>query len=510
LQLDIILRGQSNAAYLAELDRYAGAGRLVKDVEQLLGFDGTSDSVRLVYDRDGSGGDTVYPASSFLGEWMQPDGKGGWAASAFEQGFLDRMSQYRDEGMGDATAIVWMHSEYDSRNPDLSATDWAAAVRSDAAMVRQALGREAPYLFVAAHPYGDGTDTGHQAIRAGMERLAADPAFDARIAARAPDIDASLDDLDGNPSTIEYGFAHITPGDAQLIAARIARSVAEEWAAHAKPGSPVAAAGGDIANEGPRVTQAMPLDATRLQVDVAHDAATGFQPLNAVAATGLGWSLRTPDGRRIEASAAAPLDADSLVVGFSGPVPQGAVLDYAWGIGRLGEPGGPGVGNAVTDDTYLPVWTPAEGIAVGVKAGSAMPAVPATPAATPAVIGTGLDPDLVMATGLARLAFGRPGAEGEVLSLQSSLKAGVSVGDTAHALADGPWFTERSAGLDDRAFVALVHQETLGRAPTEIEAAAWDRAFAAGAGREAVPLALAESGDFATAAAARAPLDILW
>lgn len=363
MQLDIIVRGQSNAAYLMELDGGVAARALIAEVQRLLGFDGVNDRVNIVYNRDGQGGETAYSGTAFLGEWMTRTATG-WQAGPLEQGFLQAMNDYKASGMGDATIMLWMHSEYDSRDPNLSSTEWANAVRSDAALVRQSLGREVPYLFVAAHPYGDGTDTGHQAIRRGMEALVADPNFDARIAARAPDIDASLDDLDGNPSTIEYGFAHITPADAQLIASRIARAVAEEWAGFARPGSPVAQSGGNIADTGPRVVAATRLNANQVQVDVVHDGATGFAPLDPDAAAGIGWSVAMPNGTRMSASGASILDGDSIVITFPQPLPASAVLDYAWGIGRVANWNEPGAGNAVLDNTGLPIWTPAQGVPI--------------------------------------------------------------------------------------------------------------------------------------------------
>jgi hypothetical protein len=384
LQLDLILRGQSNAAYLAELDGFAGAGRLVTEVERLLGFDGVNDRVTLVYDRDGQGGDTAYPATAFLDEWMDPTASGGWQAGELEQLFLARMQQYRAEGPGDATAMVWLHSEYDSRDPGLAAASLAEAMRVDAGLVRQVLGRDIPYLYVAAHPYGDGTDAGHQAIRQAMEALAADPAFNARIAARAPDLNVDLDNYDGNDATREYGGAHISASDALIIAGRIARVAAEEFAAFAKPGSPVALAGGNIASDGPQVVAATRLEPTRLQVDVRHDGAAGFAALDADAAAGVGWSALLPNGDRVQATGAAILDADSLVVSFGQALPVGAVLDYAWGIGKLWGAGGTGQGHAVTDSTGLPVWTAATGVAIGTPA-VAEPAPPVVAPAPPVV-----------------------------------------------------------------------------------------------------------------------------
>ncbi|MGG5809827.1 DUF4214 domain-containing protein [Falsiroseomonas sp. CW058] len=512
MQLDLILRGQSNAAYFAELDGGAAAQALTRGVEELLGFDGVTNSVRLVYDRDEQGADTAYPATYFLGEWMSRSGPG-WVAGPIETRFLERLGQYRAEGMGDASAVVWLHSEYDSMNPLLQAGDWANAVRSDAALVRGTLGREVPYLFVAAHPYSSGTGAGHQAIRAGMELLSADPAFDGRIAARAPDIDASLDDLDGNPATTEYGYAHITAFDAQVIAARIARGAAEEWARFALPGSPVAQNGGNIASQGPEVISAKWVDGVTLLVDVRHDAAFGFVDLNEVASRGVGWSLAMPDGRRIEATGAAVLDGDSLVVRFGEVVPWGAVLDYAWGIGRVADPDASGIGNAVMDPTYLPVWTPAGGILVVGEAtlGGAAPALPAAPAPVVAAAGAGaFDPEMVLAAGLVRIGFGRAGTEGEVRSLYEMLELDYGLWNVADALVDGPWFQDRVAGLGDTAFIQQLYGDALGRAARPDEVATWLAEFASGTPREVLAPVLAESAEFAAVAQARAASDLAW
>jgi hypothetical protein len=561
MQLDLILRGQSNAAYLAELDG-GGAGRaLTQNVEQLLGFDGVNDRVRLVYDRDGQGGDTAYPATAFLGEWMQK-GPAGWAVGELEAQFLARIGQYRAEGMGDASAVVWLHSEYDSRDPNLSTADWTAAVRADAALVRGALGRDVPYLFVSGFPYGDGTDAGHQAIKLGMEQLAADPAFQATIAARVPDLDASLDDLDNNPATANFGGAHMNVFDARLVAARLARTVAEEWSEYAKPGSVVASAGGNIASAGPQVVAATRLDADTLQVDVRHDGTSGFLELNEVAARGIGWSLRLPDGQRIDATGAAMLDDDSLSVSFGQAVPDGAVLDYAWGIGRIAEFGGPGLGNAVMDPTYLAAWTPAAGVVVGAAAAPVVPQPAPTPVApvvvepappvvapapvvvepppsvvtpapvvvdppppvvTPAPVvveppppvaptpqPVAIAPDLALAANLARLGFGRVGTEGEVRSLEGLLDAGVGSGDIARALADSPWFQDRTDGTFHNVFVQQVYDDALGRPPTHAEGSAWVDALRAGADREELVITLATSEEFAAVAQSRAASDLDW
>ncbi len=364
MQLDVVVRGQSNAILFLEHGRYAAMGQMIDFLELLLGFDGVQNRVNVVFDRDGVGGDTAFGGTAFLGDWMGRDPTGNWQPTGLESLFLQRMAQYRTEGPGDATAVLWLHSESDSRNAGLSPAEWQSAVQTDMALTRSVLGRDVPYLFVAAHPYGDGTDAGHQAIRQGMEALAGNPANNARIAARAPDIDTNNDDLDGRWWTQEYGGAHLSPSDAMLIAPRVARSLAEAFAAYAQPGSIMERFGGNIAADGPRAIAATHASPTALRVDVLHDHSPGFAPFDPDATSGLGWSARLPDGRRIEASLALPADGDTLLVYFGEAVPRGALVDYAYGIGRLARGNEPGSGNAIYDQSGLPLWTPATGLPV--------------------------------------------------------------------------------------------------------------------------------------------------
>ena len=74
-----------------------------------------------------------------------------------------------------------------------------------------------------------------------------------------------------------------------MIAGRLARALADEWAAYAKPGSPVAQAGGHLDAAGPMVVSATPAADGSLIVRVAQDGgATGFAALDPDAAAGLG------------------------------------------------------------------------------------------------------------------------------------------------------------------------------------------------------------------------------
>jgi uncharacterized protein YihD (DUF1040 family) len=101
-----------------------------------------------------------------------------------------------------------------------------------------------------------GQDSGHNAIREGMERLAGDAGFNAAIAARTLDTDIDNDNYDGNDGTREYGGSHMDPEDGMQTLLRSARAIAESFAEYARPGSPVAEAGGNIADAGPQVVRA--------------------------------------------------------------------------------------------------------------------------------------------------------------------------------------------------------------------------------------------------------------
>jgi hypothetical protein len=372
LELQILVRGQSNAILLMEAERWSGAGQLSSEVQRLLGFDGVTDRVNVLYTRGDEERGTGHGASAFLGDWMQRAPDGSWQPGPKELGLL-RSAAELDSPAASSTAVLWLHSEYDSFRADLDPAEWMSVVRQDAALVRAALGGDAasvPYHFVSAHPYEDGTPEGHQAIRFGMERLAADPSFHARIAARALDIDASLDDLDADWRTVDYGGAHITPQDGALILARAARTIAEDWADYAKPGSPVSVAGGDIADTGPRVMAAERIAPDTLRLVVAQDQGGVFAPLDPDAAKGLGWTVFNPQGTAaVGARSATVVGPHTIDLAFDGPlpVPEGR-LHYGWGVGRLAEGNAPGQGNAITDQAGLPIWTPAEGIQIGLPA----------------------------------------------------------------------------------------------------------------------------------------------
>ncbi|NGM19521.1 hypothetical protein G3576_05815 [Roseomonas stagni] len=378
MNINLLVRGQSNAILLMESNGWAGAGAITKEVERLLGFDGVKDTVTLVYDRYDAGSSTAFGGTALIGDWLKPAG-GGWQVGSLEQALLNEIADMPASQRDDPTAVLWLHSEYDSANASLTTEQWVSAVRYDAALVRAALGQTAAtvsYNFVSAMPYW-GTEEGHQAIRRGMEQLAADASFNASIVARMQDIDATTDDWDNNPRTVEYGGGHIDAGDAAQTVARAVRGIAESLAEYAKPGSVVAQSGGNIADKGPQVIRAELVGTNQLRIDVAHDQAGGFKALDADAAKGVGWCVQGPGGT-VWGSAASLVDGDTLLLTFSGPVPAGGTLFYGYGYGRLAGADGSGRGNAVYDDQGLPIWVAADGLKIGTTTTPTQPR-PTTP-----------------------------------------------------------------------------------------------------------------------------------
>src|SRR4051812_46605112 len=369
MELDILLRGQSNA-YLFVGNEYAGIGAqtMVNEVQRLLGFDGTTDQVRLNADWYTPGQQTIYSGTAFIGDWVQRGTNGAWQQLTDEQGLLTHIAQ-NPHPQATETAVVWLHSEYDSLNTSLTKAEWESAVRADASWVRQALGLDAahsPYVFVSAIPLNGASDTTTQAIRQGMEDLAADPGFDGVVGARALDVDMSFK-FATETTDLNYGIAHMSQQDTVQTALRLARSLADEWAQYARPNSPVALAGGNIADHGPQVISASVQDANTLLVRVLQDHAAGFAPLDPDAAAGTGWSVRGV-GSVAPADHATIISADTLLLHFATAVSSDGTLFYGYGYGRLAGFGQPGEGNAIYDQAGLPIWTPAQGVTIGAGA----------------------------------------------------------------------------------------------------------------------------------------------
>jgi hypothetical protein len=62
-------------------------------------------------------------------------------------------------------------------------------------------------------------------------------------------------------------------------------------------------------------------------------------------------------------------------------VPLDGSLHYGWGYGRLGGSNMPAAGNAVYDQTGLPVWTPALGVKLNTPVAASLVEAPVATAA---------------------------------------------------------------------------------------------------------------------------------
>ena len=399
--LNVVLRGQSNT-YFPTL--YGNLPKLKAAIEAQLGFDGVQQVVNVIGTHDNANGaNTEWPGTGMLTDWLTPvngDDRNGWTANQQEIGLLNTIGQLPAAQRAAPTAIVWLHNENDSQNTNLTTAMWESAVRYEAGLVRGVLGQDAatvPYLFVNAIPFPAQTagvtrtqPIQNQAIRVGQAELTEDKAFNAGYAThQASDVNM---DVDGHGITRQPGSVHFDRADADLIFNRIALSVAEEFKASARPGSPMALAGGDIDDDGPHVVRADRVAgaANQLLLTVEFDQATAIKALGSAAAAGTGWSLR-PDWSvgtsQALATRAEIVDATHIRLTFDRDVPAATELFYGWGGDRIALPGQPGIGAAIYDANNLPLWVDPRGLAV------TSPSVGPGPIAVQAIAdsGTGID-----------------------------------------------------------------------------------------------------------------------
>ncbi|MDA8252064.1 MAG: Hint domain-containing protein [Rhodospirillales bacterium] len=370
MQLNVLLRGQSNAALIAMSQNWP---TVATQVEHLLGFDGVTNTVNLLERMNDTNNDnTLIGGTAFVGDWVQPAAGGwqtaGWTNNTLETGILNFINELPAAEKAAPTAVVWLQNEYDSTNPNLTAAEWTSAVRFDAQQVRQAFGQPAaaiPYVFVNAIPYGSNTiNSVNQAIKLGMAQLAADPAFNGVVGVQADDLNMDGTFYGGGGTPGVYGGPHMSPSDANLLDHRIALAVAESLAAYALPGSPVAL--GQVDAYGPEAVSAARVAADQVLVTASLDLAALSTTLDTDAANGVGWSI-IDNGQTLDASAAQVTAANQVRLTFASSVPAGAsaTLYYAYGYGRLGTGSSdPGQGNAIYDTQQMPLWTPAAGIEI--------------------------------------------------------------------------------------------------------------------------------------------------
>ena len=370
MQLNVLLRGQSNAALVAMSQDWPA---VAKQIETLLGFDGVTNTVNLLDRMNSSNNDnTLVGGTSFVGDWVQPLPGGwqtGWSDNTLETGIVRFINELPASEKAAPTAVVWLHNEYDSTNPDLTTAEWTSAVRFDAQQVRAALGQSAatvPYVFVNAIPYGDSgsIDSVNQAIKLGMAQLAADASFNAVVGVQADDLnmDGQFYGSGGVPGV--YGGPHMSESDADLLDHRIALAVAQSLAAYALPSSPLAL--GQVDGFGPEAIGADRVATNEVLVTASLDHAALTPTLDADAAHGVGWSVLDA-GQTIDATAAQVTGSNEVLLTFGSPVPADgtARLYYAYGYGRLGTGStDPGQGNAIYDTQQMPIFTPAAGLPI--------------------------------------------------------------------------------------------------------------------------------------------------
>jgi hypothetical protein len=374
MQLNVLLRGQSNAELFWQ---NGGLSSVQSQVEKLLGFDGTTNKVNVLVSDQGPGGaNTVDGGTAFLGDWMTNQ-NGTWVPGNLENGLLSYIDGLSADVKAAPTAVVWIHSEYDSANPSLTTAGWTQAVQTDAADVRSALGQSAtttPYVFVSGLPYGTGEiDSSGQAIKQGMANLAADPSFNGVIGAQANDL--NMDAYNPTP-----GGPHMDAQDGAVLAPRIAAAVAEQYRQYAQPGSPMAL--GQVDSHGPEVLAAGPVagNPDQMLLTIAADQTSGAGgiglngQISATAASGVGWDVHRGD-TVLHATGATVTDATHVVLSFADPVSYDgqSQLYYTYGYGRLAASNDAmGNGNAIYDQQGMPIFAPPSGVAVGA------PPVPAT------------------------------------------------------------------------------------------------------------------------------------
>jgi hypothetical protein len=380
--LNILIRGQSNAGYFNDL---GGAQTLAASVERLLGFDGRSHRVTLLV---GAGktywsGTGLVPSRTLLPSsvWLTGDAREGWHDNAMHRMFISYLTALPPAVRASPTVTLWLHNESDSSSAGLQQAEWESAIRYSVREERAALRQPArttpvdfvyvPFDFQTWTLRTSGGSSTVQRLKAGYEHLASDPGLHVQIAAQAGD-----SDMDGTFQS--FGGMHFDRADVTQLAERLAPVIADQFASYALPGSPVARAHGVLPAGGPQGVAAAFLDARHVLVTFSKARApAGLQALSPSASQGAGWAL--VDGGKIVYANAATLAQDGLVVSFPEQIPRGGNtrLYYGWGTGRVyvqtppplrgHAREAPGRHAAVYDKNGFPIWLPATGLRLSGK-----------------------------------------------------------------------------------------------------------------------------------------------
>ena len=113
MNLNLVVRGQSNAILAMESNGWAGSGALVQEVSRLLGFQGGNDTVSLIYERFDQSQSTAFGGTALIGDWLKPvngDWRQGWT-NGLEQSLLTKLGGLPAGQKDDPTATLWFHCE---------------------------------------------------------------------------------------------------------------------------------------------------------------------------------------------------------------------------------------------------------------------------------------------------------------------------------------------------------------------------------------------------------------
>jgi hypothetical protein len=404
VNVNILLEGQSNAAYFRIL---GGADILKTRLEDALGFHDPGHTVTIL----GRLNTTIWGATSLVPSnaaapdtaWLSGDAATGWKDGAMQRSVVATLAQLPPHLRASPTVTVWLHNESDSANGALTQASWESAIRHCIDEQRAALRQTpattpvdfvfVPFDFDPGRLERNGKSNKVQALAASFEHLAADPSFNAVVAAQIGD-----SDMDGTDPF--KGGMHMNRDDVAQLADRLARTIGNQLWRDAVPGSPEARAQGKIPAFGPAVAAVSRNRTRQLEVSVVLDRGThGLQPLSPAAADGAGWSI--VDGGKVDYAQSARMQDGKIVLSFPAGVPASgtARLYYGWGTGRIyphhkspgaairatsaatsgasmsatmgasggSMPGGgekPGHGAAIYDDNGLPLRVPADGLPV--------------------------------------------------------------------------------------------------------------------------------------------------
>ena len=206
--LNVLIRGQSNAYFFCEGGNgYPYGVGLMKDRIQAL----TGRTVNILFAMN-QPDSTIHSGSEFLTQWMN-----GTQAGDLENSFLRYCQNLSAAEKAAPFVEIWMHNESDQKlRPPTD--QWVAAVRAEAVMARGTLGLAASqhlrYFVPIRYNYGDITS-----IRNGMDQLAADSTFNARVSMAAWSLRM---DGDGRGPNTE----HMGPQDAADLAENLAQELA--------------------------------------------------------------------------------------------------------------------------------------------------------------------------------------------------------------------------------------------------------------------------------------------